>query len=149
MNRVIILFFVLNFCSGCILVPFIDSYKSIGVQRGDRERLLQEELVQFNRARFWGEKSQALQFTKPESRKEIQKLLRSQKDERIVESEVEFIDFIDEGYEANVSTMVKYYRVPYYVVEDRIENQGWAFTHASGWKLQSIEVESNEVDSKG
>ncbi|MCB0321032.1 MAG: hypothetical protein KDD60_08910 [Bdellovibrionales bacterium] len=127
--------------SGCaIFVPVIDSYKSIGVQRSDRERLLNKELVAFNQARFWGPKGNTLQYVDEKAQEVMIDYLREQKEEKIVESQVDFVTFQEDAYEAKVSARVKFYRVPYYVVEEREESQSWVFSLSDGWKIRSIET---------
>ncbi|MCI5064746.1 hypothetical protein MRY87_03360, partial [bacterium] len=114
---------------GCILVPFINSAKQSGLMREDRERLLQEEVTKFHRVRFWGKPMQALAFASREGRGEVEDFLRAHsKNEKVVESEVELIDYAEDAYEAIVSARVKYYRIPYYIVEERIEKQDWTFS---------------------
>ncbi|NBW39918.1 hypothetical protein EBR25_02835 [bacterium] len=129
--------------TGCIFVPFIDSARQSGLLQSDRQRLLQEEVVRFNRVRMWGKQLQALSFAEPDSQATIRQfLVQHGKDERVVESEIESIEFSPDAYAAIVNSRVRYYRVPYYVVEERQENQEWSFSLSGGWKIKDVEVET-------
>ncbi len=129
--------------SGCILVPFIDSARQSGFRESDRQRLLQEQVVKFNRARMWGKPTQTLAFAEPESQATLRAFLNKHgRDERVVESEVESIEFSADAYAAVVNSRVRYYRVPYYVVEERHENQEWSFSLSDGWKIKDVAVET-------
>ncbi|MCB0328153.1 MAG: hypothetical protein KDD70_00780 [Bdellovibrionales bacterium] len=137
----LLLLFLLT-CNGCILVPFINSAKQSGLLRSDRERLLQEEVTKFHRVRFWGKSMQALGFASDEGRESVGDFLRAHSEgEKVVESAIDFVDFQEDAYRAEVAARIKYYRVPYYVVEERIENQNWAFSVASGWKITDVRVD--------
>lgn len=134
--------------SGCILVPFIDSFKESGVTRADRERLLQQTVSDFQRERFWGNGGGALSFAEGTSREELREIIRdSRRSEKIVESEIEFIDFDKDAYKAQVDVIVKYYVVPQYVVQERIENQQWRFSFTDGWRFHALEVSGAPVNS--
>jgi hypothetical protein len=140
--RAFLLLSVVLCLQGCILVPFINSAKQSGLLQSDREGLLEKDVERFHRIRFWGKTMKALSYTNREHRDQVRDYLRAHSDdEKVVESEIEFIDFFEESYKAEVLVQVKYYRVPYYVVEERIEKQQWEFSVGSGWKVNDIEIE--------
>jgi len=92
---------------------------------------------------MWGKQLQALSFAEPDSQATIRQfLVQHGKDERVVESEIESIEFSPDAYAAIVNSRVRYYRVPYYVVEERQENQEWSFSLSGGWKIKDVEVET-------
>jgi hypothetical protein len=126
---------------GCILVPFIDAFKKTGVAEGDRMQLLAPEVKKFTDALSWGSKTDALTVVADDSRTAIMKQLKGLgEDEHVVEAKVDEVEWIQDAYKAKVSVKVKYYKVPYYVVNTRVEEQQWEFSVAGGWKLKERAV---------
>lgn len=126
---------------GCILVPAIDSVKRLGVTAGDRERLLNQEIKKFQEVLFWGNPQEVMAFASEEAQPSLREYLKQfGHDQRVVESKVKSIDFADDSYSANVEVGIKYYRVPFYMVNERFENQKWKFSMAGGWKLVSLQL---------
>lgn len=131
-----VLFLVLQ---GCIFVPAIDSVSRLGVTRSDRERLLAEQIKKFQEVLFWGNPNEALRFARDDARDDVRRYLKQiSQEERVVESKVKSIDFSGNSYAAEVEVGVKYYRVPYYLVNERFENQKWEFSTVGGWKIVAI-----------
>lgn len=130
--------------SGCILVPFIDSFKESGVAESDRVRLFDKQIRQYNYALADGRSGRLLAFVEPESKESLRPQFRNLfKDQKIVDTRVDMVDFEEESYVANVDLEIRYFKVPQYVVQSRIEQQQWKFTLGSGWQLVSIK-DSNE-----
>jgi hypothetical protein len=122
---------------GCLLVPFIDAFKKTGVAESDRQNLLQPEVKKFTEALRWGSKSDALGVVSSDSRATIAKQLKGLgEEEQIFDAIVEDVEWLQDAYVAKVSLKVKFYKVPYYVVKTRIEEQQWEFSVAGGWKLK-------------
>ncbi|MCB0353970.1 MAG: hypothetical protein KDD64_10610 [Bdellovibrionales bacterium] len=145
-KKLVLLLGVLLCLQGCIIAPLIDSFKETGISESDRQRLLERQVKEFHQALFWGKPSLALDIAEEESRDELRRFMRDTKrKERIIESQIEYLDFDDGSTEADVDVAVKYYRIPYYVVNERIERQHWRFSYASGWKFVSRAV-VEEVD---
>ncbi|MCB0334416.1 MAG: hypothetical protein KDD55_13005 [Bdellovibrionales bacterium] len=127
-----------------MLAPLIQSYKQIGVSESDRQQLLQDSVKDFQRALYWGQAGEAVALTEEASQEELRKLIRtSRKSEKIVESKVDYVEFGDESMDAEVEVVVKYYKVPFYVVNERTERQKWNFSYSSGWKYVSREIVDN------
>ena len=103
--------------------------------------------TKFNQARYWGDVSKALGFVAPAQRDEFS---LSESDrierERLVKSKLLSVH-VDEGSEfGTVDVSVKFYKIPNYVVNTRLERQLWEF-HAKerGWRYRSFEI----VDKEG
>ncbi len=141
-RQAFILLLVVSVFSGCAIVtPFVATYKEMGVSAADRERLLREKVEAFNRAVYWGRPEEAVALAKDESKQELKRLLRSRRrKEKIVETKLDFVDMLDDAYKADVEVLVRYYKVPYYVVTDRIEKQSWEFSFTSGWEYVTQET---------
>lgn len=142
--RVVFVLGLLACLQGCVLAPLIQSYKQIGVSESDRQQLLQDSVKDFQRALYWGQAGEAVALTEEASQEELRKLIRtSRKSEKIVESKVDYVEFGDESMDAEVEVVVKYYKVPFYVVNERTERQKWNFSYSSGWKYVSREIVDN------
>lgn len=121
--------------SGCILVPFIQAFKEVGATEGDRMTLLNQEVKKFNAAVVWGNQTEAVSFIAPESQLKLASQFKdSTEEERIVDSKVNNVVWSDSARGAVVEVKTKFYRVPVYVVNTRVEQQRWAWTEGS-WKL--------------
>ncbi|MCB0311235.1 MAG: hypothetical protein KDD42_08365 [Bdellovibrionales bacterium] len=125
----------------CFLAPAIDSFKQAGMTESDRMRMLPKRIERFQDALYWGSREKALAFALPEARDQIAKQLKfSREEERIVDSKVTNLDFEDDATVADAQVIVQYYKVPFYIVTKRIENQKWQFSYADGWLLADRQV---------
>jgi hypothetical protein len=114
----------------------VNAFKQTGVAEGDRKALLAPEVKKFSDGISWGNKGVALDVVADESREAISKQLRGVgEEERVWECKVDDVIWTDDAYKAKVSVKVRYYKVPFYVVKTRIEEQRWEFSLAKGWKL--------------
>ena len=121
--------------SGCVLVPFIQAFKEVGATEGDRMSLLNQEVKKFNAAVVWGNSTEAASFVAPESQLKIASQFKdTTEEERIVDSKVNNVVWSDNARGAVVEVKTKFYRVPVYVVNTRVEEQRWAWNEGS-WKL--------------
>jgi hypothetical protein len=133
---IVLVFFVAMHGSGCVLVPFVNAFKQTGVAEGDRMALLAPEVKKFSDGIAWGNKTAALEVVADRSREVISKQIRDVgEEERIWECKVDEVAWSEDAYKAKVAVKVKYYKVPFYVVKTRIEEQRWEFSLATGWKL--------------
>ena len=127
--------------SGCILVPAIESVSKAGLTAGDREALLPDVIKQFNESLYWGTPGKALKLVAEDYRAGFMAEYRKKDpSEHVVESKPEMFDYSDDAFSAKVDVLIKYYKVPFYVVENRRELQVWNFSLTGGWKLASKEV---------
>ena len=127
--------------SGCILVPFFQAFKESGVTADDRMALLEPQAKRFFDSVMMGDKTRALTFVLPESRSELSKRIKGRSDEeRVVESKFEEVAWAEDARQATITVKVRYYKVPYYIVETRLEEQQWEFTISDGWKLRNMTV---------
>ena len=143
---IVVVTFALSSLQGCVaLVPIVKSYSEIGVTEGDRMALLEEKVDTFNDAMYWGKMQRALEMSDKTNHDSLRReLRRRKKEERVVETEIEFVDFSEEAYKANVDVLVKYFKVPFYVVNERLERQEWEFETGMGWKFVKLEQVAEE-----
>lgn len=121
--------------SGCVLVPFIQAFKEVGATEGDRMALLDKEIKGFNSAIVWGNHTEAASYVAPESQLKLASQFKdTTEEERIVDTKVTNVVWGDSAREATVQVKTKFYRVPVYVVNNRIEEQKWTWS-AGSWKL--------------
>lgn len=124
--------------SGCFMAPFIGAFKQAGVTRSDREALLPKEVKRFNDALFWGNSGPIMSMVDESAREEIGNQVAEASDvERVVESKVLKVSYDEDAYEADVQVKVRFYRVPYYMVRDRVEHQRWKFSFNDGWQISA------------
>lgn len=127
--------------SGCILVPFLQAFKETGATPADRRALLEPETKKFSDAMLMGRKMRALSLVLPESRDEISQQIKDiGEGERVVEAKVDDIQWDPDAWKATVFIKIKYYKVPYYIVESRMDEQHWEFSMSDGWKLRDMTV---------
>ena len=132
---------VFSSLEGCVLVPFLQAFKEAGATESDRMTLLAEQVKKFNAAVVWGNRSEAASFVDSEARERIAPQFKEAKeDERIVDSKVDNVEWGEGAREATVSVKTKFYRIPVYVVNTRVEEQRWRFTHSDGWRLTDRSV---------
>jgi hypothetical protein len=121
--------------SGCVLVPFIQAFKEVGATESDRMALLDKEIKGFNSAIVWGNHIEAASYVAPESQLTLSSQFKdTTEEERIVDTKVTNVVWGDGAREATVQVKTKFYRVPVYVVNTRIEEQKWTWSTGS-WKL--------------
>lgn len=131
----LISFGVVSSLSGCVLVPFIQAFKEVGATEGDRMTLLNQDVKKFNAAVVWGNHTEATSYIAPESQLKLASQFKDvTEEERIVDSKVSNVVWSDGAREARVEVKTKFYRVPVYVVNTRVEQQRWTWS-AGAWKL--------------
>ena len=134
--RILLSFFILVLClDACVLVPFIDSYKEMGVTEGDRQALLAKTLKNFQDYIYWGQYNNALSFADEERGLDIKKSLNRYKEVKIVTMKTDDVTFLNSSKEANVNVIVKYYKIPQYIVVDEVVNETWYF-NIGNWKIK-------------
>lgn len=137
--RLAFLVLVIASQTGCILAPAIDSFKRAGMTQSDRMRLLGERIKEFNESLKWGDPQLPLQYIDESSLNEVRPIIeRMVEQEKVVEMKVVSSAFSDDGYEATVRLKVKSFKIPYYIVNERMDEQQWRFGMSSGWQLLSI-----------
>jgi hypothetical protein len=120
------------------MAPFIGSFKQAGVTQSDREALLPREVKRFNDALFWGNSGPIMAMVDEAAREEIGNQVAEAADvERVVESKVLKVNYANDAYEADVKLKVRFYRVPFYIVQDRVEHQRWKFSFHDGWQISA------------
>ena len=140
-KRILALFVVLVALQGCFLAPAIDSFKKLGVTAPDREKLLAERIRSFNDAMSSGAAGEAEHLVLPENRLALERELRRlRKSEKVVDTRIESVGFFEDSYKAKVEVTVRSYKVPFYVVNERLEEQDWHFTVSTGWLLAARRV---------
>lgn len=129
---------VVSLCSGCVLVPFVQAFKESGLTESDRMSLLGPQVKKFTEARMFGNRTEALSLVMADARPEIAKQLNeTSDDERIVKSQIDHVEWIDEARKAKVTVRVDAYKVTQLIVNPVKEEQIWEFTPSSGWQLSA------------
>lgn len=129
---------VCSSATGCFMVPFVQAFKESGFTAEDRMTLLAPKVKKFSDARVFGNKTDALALVTPEARLEVSKQLREGSEhERIVKSQIEEVEWIDDARKARLIMKVESYKVNQLVVNTTVEEQVWEFNTVDGWMLSS------------
>lgn len=141
MKKLLLLTGLVLALGGCGLGAMaVEGFSQVGATESARKRLLQKDMKRFHSGLYWGKPGVVVQYVVPEMEDVFKAEMReSKRKERIVEHQVELVDFSDDAYEATVEVLVKYYEVPYYMVKDRLEREQWQFSMGQGWKISSRE----------
>ena len=132
------LFVFLFLLSGCVVVPVLEGFSKMGLSQGDREKLLPQSVKEFHDALYWSDAAGLGPLIKEDGRAEnLQKLRKSIKGVRVVETKTDGVDYRDESNKATVHIILKSYKVPFYVVEDHYIKEEWEFTVSTGWQYVS------------
>jgi hypothetical protein len=138
MLQVAAVFLLVSGMTGCILVPFVQAFKETGLTEGDRMALLPPRIKKFSDARVFGNKTDALSVVADDSKVEIANQLQTGKErERIVKSQIDNVEWIDNAYKARVIVRVESFTMSQLVVQTLSEEQQWEFSSGSGWLLTS------------
>ena len=140
MKLIIALCLSMFMLSGCFLAPAIDSFNKLGVTKADRMQLLQVNVKRFNEALYWARPEEALTYVADTHRTDIAKSLKDLKrSEKIMESNVEEVNFTEDAYGADIEVQVRYLSItrPTNVIQSRTEKQNWKFSVSDGWQLVS------------
>ncbi|NMC62966.1 MAG: hypothetical protein GYA55_07330 [SAR324 cluster bacterium] len=125
--------------SGCFLAPAIDSFKRAGLTASDRTRLLGERLKEYHEAIAWGDTDLALQYVEAEKRGEIRPIIETMSnEEKVTDTKVMSSIFDDSASNATIRIKIKSYKIPYYVVKDRIDEEEWEYSMSDGWLLKGL-----------
>lgn len=125
--------------SGCFLAPAIDSFKRAGLTSSDRTRLLGERLKEYHEAIAWGDADLALQYVEPEKRAGIRPVIEAMSnEEKVTDTKVMSSIFDDSASNATIRIKIKSYKIPYYVVKDRIDEEEWEYGMSDGWLLKGL-----------
>lgn len=134
------LVFIGGVFSGCI---DFGALNTVAASPAKKAELLQKTVDDFNQDLYWGSVELASLQVDPKIRSEFQRTYRKRREkERLVDVEVENVDYAASGNEATITIRVQYYKIPSYVVETRKEQQIWEFGRfEGGWRyLEGKEV---------
>lgn len=125
--------------SGCILAPAIKGVQDAGFRSSDRQMKLGETLKEFKEGLYWGHLPKVLAYTDTQAQESVQKAFsRVGRSERITEVSVDNTSFDEDGYKAQVAMVVRYFRVPEYLVQERVDTQNWEYSFSEGWKMKEF-----------
>ncbi len=134
---------ILTLClSGCFLTPLVDSFQKSGLNSEARKSLFPKTFKAFYNEVVSQRFLNFDDYLVEENQFELVKILRdSRKIEKIVGGKLDFVDFDKNARIATADVIVENYKVPSYIVNERVERQIWVFTGPSaGWQLKSIEM---------
>ena len=139
-----LLFLTPCLCSCAIVAGTIDSFRRVGLTAKSREGLFTPALTKFNEVLGWGDITLALTLVTDSYRTELRDQLMRDKDKvKVIESNIDLVEFGDDSYTAEVFMSVKAYTVPFYIAETTKKKQTWVFSLSDGWKISKSEPFNN------
>lgn len=123
---------------GCILVPFFNAYNEAGLTPETRKGKFPKQLRLFTNNLAMSSSINLAKFIHPQNRREVMAKL-NQPDRKIVDVQVNYVDFNEDATEANVDLTIKGYKVPFYVVKETVQHSKWKYD--GDWLL--YEMDSN------
>lgn len=143
-KKILILFLLCSLSSACFLPHLVDSVERSGVTASGRRGLLNSRLGDFHSNVYWGKKDLALAMVTPQAIEMFKTQLTNRPgsavEEKIIEAKVDSVDFDPEARTATVKVFVKYYKVPFYTVNTRLEEETWIFDLARGWLINDRKI---------
>lgn len=137
---------LLLFAAGACTQAKLSQVVAVGENKA---KMLSETLTNFTRALYWGSIDEAAAFVKPSYRRDfvVEERARKKK-ERIVEIEPDDVLYDVGSDKAIVTISVKYYKVPFYLVNTKTEQQIWKYYRfQGGWLLSSRKfIDSDKAD---
>lgn len=129
---------------GLFLLVFLTSCSSIvnvSSSSSGRQENLNDIVQKFHKDLYWKAYNKLADNISANYReKYINMVSKSCKSERVIEIEVENIDFFEDSKKAHVLIKIKSFKEPRYMVEDRREKETWSFISLDGgWLLESVE----------
>lgn len=130
----------------CFLVPIINGFQEVGATASARRDLLKKTVEAFHNSIKACDMTSTMQYISKEDtelREALRSELRRNKEKfKIVSSTIDFVEFDDDAYKVDVEIRTKYFLVPYYVVNERLETEKWEFVSmGTKWQLKSRKVE--------
>ncbi len=109
--------------------------------------MLEEQVMKFNRALYWGAYDEALAYVAPEVRQELVRRWKKKGTIKVVEQNVTDVVFNEGNDEAEVEVQVRYFKQPVYIVNTRTQQQKWRYYRMSGgWYLYQMEEKEGGAD---
>ena len=141
MKKLIVSIILASFISGCLLAPAIKGVQDAGLTSGDRQIKLGESLRGVRDGLYWGQMQKVLAYSDSTIQPKIQNAFsRVGRSEKITEVSVDNTTVAEDGYKAEVAMVVRYFRVPEYLVQERVDTQQWEYTFSDGWKMKEFTV---------
>lgn len=130
---------LLTSLSGCILVPAVDSARKAGLTKLGRQEALESRLREFHNALFWGRFNSAVAFATPENESVLRNQFRNnQGKRRVVDSKVEYINFDEDAYKADVEMELRYHNLATNIVTPARKFEEWQFSVSDGWRIVAM-----------
>ncbi len=119
------------------------SILNVSTSASGREAMLRDITQKFHKDLYWKIYDNLSENISPPFREQyINSVKQSCKAEKIMEIEVQNIEFFEDSKKAHVVIQIKSFKEPRYMVETRKEKETWIFASLNGgWLLESVERE--------
>lgn len=132
----------LSALAGCAIVAIsAESFRKSGFTEESRKQLLPPFIARFADAVSWVDSTKALAFASEKFQPELKmKLLKNKDKVKVIGHEILLTEFNEDATSAEVSVRSKFYRIPVYISEEKMEKQLWIYDGGGEWKLDGIEA---------
>jgi hypothetical protein len=145
--KFVLAFALLLACSGCILVPILDSVNRSGITRQQRVDQLPPAVKGFQDALFWGDQQRALAMVPPESQSVVSAIIQKlPEDERVVDAKMLSADYGEDAYDAQVLVRLRSFSPSSLVIVERKQQQSWRFDLGGGWQVVNLKNIDNHKE---
>jgi hypothetical protein len=126
---------------------YLETVEDVIASSTARKDMLDERLSVFNHNLYWGSIDVASSYVHDDKRHDFHRQNQQRKKaERLVDFEIDSIDFNDDVRMATVQVSVRYFRIPSYIVQTRKEQQTWEYSRVNGGWLYT---DSEELTEEG
>lgn len=130
--------------AACSSLSTVNHFVALNSQK---KALLDERLNKFTKSLYWGAFGEMALYVDPETRSEIfREIKKRRKAEKLVELEIENVEY-DEGVgTAYVDFQIRYYKKPANIIKLRKERQVWKYHRFDGgWFLHESETVATNI----
>lgn len=134
-----------------LAVPFIQGFKDVGLTEADRVQLFSKRITNFHHSLSDGNRTRLLAYAADDYKTGFRDVIRNMgRNEKVVNANVDLVDFKEASKVAEVDVLVKYFRQTDFIVKERLVRQSWSFETGADWYLTDYKViddnYSNSID---
>jgi hypothetical protein len=141
-TRLLIISLSLFALTSCAFVALsFESVRRSGLTADSRKQLLPEFLSGFVEAITVTDATRALAYASEDFKPELRnRLIKNRGKIKVIDNEIVLSEFSDDARRAEITVQHKFYRIPVYIAEEKLEKQIWIYDGAGVWLIDGIEV---------
>ena len=155
MKKIAVCFIASFFMSGCLIVGPLQELSDVFASDRDKIVMFTDTVNAYRRAIHGRKIHNASAYVSDDALSDFMALhSNKRKKEKLVDYEIQDVQFADGNSEATVEVEVRYYKVPHFMIKTRVERERWEYHRLTGgWRLEAVNVPEEvlqadaEVDS--